>query len=111
MRASPVTFKAETITSFYKLYFIEAILEKASDALEKKQLSKKAFVFDFEEIINKLMLSSIEKSIFIAKNNGTNFNNFNNFYIDIIFNQFISISSSNIMSDVNNFNDIDLIEQ
>ena len=103
-------FRTKTIILFQKLYSIKAISKKAFDVLERKQLSKKTFAFDFEEVINKLMLSSIEKST-IVKNNASNFNNFNNFLIDVIFNQFTSISSSSIMPDFNNFNDIDFIEQ
>ena len=56
------------------------------------------------------MLFSIKKST-IVKNNASNFNNFNNSFINVIFNQNISTSSSSIMSDVNNFNNIDFIEQ
>ena len=102
--------KVETIISSQKFYFIETISERAFGASERKQLSKKTFAFNFEKVINKLMLSSIEKLIIFAKNNASNFNNFSNFLIDI-FNQSTSTLLLNIMFDVNNFNNINVIQQ
>ena len=103
-------FRAETITSSQKSYFIKTISKRTFDAFERKQLLKNAFALDLERAINNLMLSSIEKWIIIVKNNASNFNNLNNSLIDIS-NQSTSISSSSIMPNINNFNDIDFIEQ